>query len=154
LAAETGNNTSTSPAFLGSPNGNIAGKNNISKVDATTLLYPGSTTKIYAHLMPWFGGSNHLNVGYASDDPAQVTRQVNDMLSRGLSGAILDWFDDDSASEDALIKRLVYRWAGVLPLDARADAPGGDVETFLGSIAPLAEGEKTLEALPFVLLLH
>jgi len=92
LATETGNNTATSLAFAGTTNGNLAGNNNISKVDATTLLYPGSTTKIYAHLMPWFGGSNHLNVGYASDDPAQVTRQVNDMLSRGLSGAILDWY--------------------------------------------------------------
>src|SRR5438874_5048258 len=80
LAAETGNNTSASPTFAGTVNGNIAGNNNISKVDATTLLYPGSTTKIYAHLMAWFGSSSHVNVGYASNDPAQVTRQVNDML--------------------------------------------------------------------------
>src|SRR4051812_18890780 len=92
LATETGNNSSTSPNFGGSSNGNLYGKNNISKVSATTLLYPGSTTKIYAHLMAWFGGSNHLNVGYKSDDPAQVARQVNDMLSRGLSGAIIDWY--------------------------------------------------------------
>jgi hypothetical protein len=92
LAAETGNNTSTSPTFGGTTNGNISGKNNISKVSATTLLYPGSTTKIYAHFMAWFGGTNHLNVGYASDDPAQVARQVNDMLSRGLAGAIIDWY--------------------------------------------------------------
>src|SRR5436309_682375 len=82
LAAETGNNTSASPTFAGTVNGNIAGNNNISKVDASTLLYPGSTTKIYAHLMAWFGSSSHVNVGYASNDPAQVTRQVNDMLSR------------------------------------------------------------------------
>jgi hypothetical protein len=97
LAAETGNNTSTSPNFGGSSNGNLSGKNNISKVSATTLLYPGSTTKIYAHLMAWFGGSNHLNVGYASDDPVQVTRQVNDMLSRGLAGAIIDWYGPNNA---------------------------------------------------------
>ena len=92
LAAQTGNNTSTSPTFSGTTNGNLSGTNNISKVSTATLLYPGSTTKIYAHFMPWFGGTNHLNVGYASDDPAQVTRQVNDMLSRGLSGAIVDWY--------------------------------------------------------------
>jgi hypothetical protein len=97
LAAETGNNTSTSPNFGGSSNGNLSGKNNISKVSATTLLYPGSTTKIYAHLMAWFGGSNHLNVGYKSDDPAQVARQVHDMLSRGLSGAIIDWYGPNNS---------------------------------------------------------
>src|SRR4051812_10030841 len=92
LAAETGNNTSASPAFAGTVNGNIGGNNNISKVDASTLLYPGSTTKIYAHLMAWFGNSSHVSVGYASNDPAQVTRQVNDMLSRGLQGTIVDWY--------------------------------------------------------------
>jgi PKD repeat protein len=92
LAAETGNNTSTSPTFAGTVNGNLAGNQNISKVDVTSLLYPGSTTKVYAHLMAWFGGSSHVNVGYASNDPAQVTRQVNDMLSRGVSGAIIDWY--------------------------------------------------------------
>src|SRR4051794_25808655 len=98
LAAETGNNTSTSPNFGGSSNGNLSGKNNISKVSATTLLYPGSTTKIYAHLMAWFGGSNHMNVGYKSDDPAQVTRQVNDMLSRGLAGAVVGLYGPEKAA--------------------------------------------------------
>ncbi len=92
LAAETGNNTSTSAAFAGTTNGNLSGNRNISKMDVRSLLYPGSTTKVYAHFMPWFGGTNHLNVGYKSDDPAQVARQVSDMRSRGLSGAIIDWY--------------------------------------------------------------
>src|SRR4051794_36057062 len=78
LAAETGNNTSTSPTFAGTVNGNLAGNMNVSKVDSFFFLYPGPTTKIYAHFMAWFGGTNHVSVGYASDDPAQVTRQVND----------------------------------------------------------------------------
>src|SRR3954468_10808588 len=92
LAAETGNNTSASPTFAGTTNGNLSGNRNISKVDVRSLLYPGSTTKVYAHFMPWFGGTNHLNVGYKSDDPAQVARQVSDMRSRGLAGAIIDWY--------------------------------------------------------------
>src|SRR4051812_49103380 len=92
LAVETGDNTSTSPTFAGTTNGNLSGNHNISKVDVRSLLYPGSTTKVYAHFMPWFGGTNHLNVGYKSDDPTQVARQVSDMRSRGLSGAIIDWY--------------------------------------------------------------
>ncbi len=91
LAAETGNNTSTAPSFPGSSNGNIAGTN-VSKVPTSTLLYPGATTKIYAHFMPWFGVSYHYDIGYNSADPAQVKAQVSDMLSRGIAGLIIDWY--------------------------------------------------------------
>jgi ABC-type xylose transport system substrate-binding protein len=32
-----------------------------------------------------------MNVGYRSDDPAQVHRQIEDMISRGIDGVIIDW---------------------------------------------------------------
>jgi PKD repeat protein len=91
LAAETGNNTSAAAGFSGQSNGNIAGAN-VSKVATRTLLYPGSTSKIYAHFVPWFGFGDHVSVGYVSNDPAQVQKQVNDMVSRGLDGAVIDWY--------------------------------------------------------------
>jgi phage baseplate assembly protein gpV len=64
----------------------------VSKMPVRQLLYSGSTTRLFAAWQPWFGGSNHMNVGYHSDDPAQVHRQVVDMISRGIQGAIVDWF--------------------------------------------------------------
>ncbi|HKF20593.1 MAG TPA: PKD domain-containing protein [Candidatus Angelobacter sp.] len=91
LAAETGNNTSAAASFTGQSNSNIAGTN-ISKVATRTLLYPGSTTKIYVNFLPWFGFGDHVSVGYVSNDPAQVQKQVDDMVSRGLDGAIIDWY--------------------------------------------------------------
>ncbi|HLJ28512.1 MAG TPA: PKD domain-containing protein [Candidatus Angelobacter sp.] len=91
LAVETGNNTSAANTFASQSNGNL-GATNISKVSTHTLLYQGSTAKIYVHVMPWFGPANHMNVGYNSDDVVQVQKQVNDMASRGLDGAIIDWF--------------------------------------------------------------
>ena len=51
LTAETGNNTSTASSFTAQTNGNI-GPSNISKVSTSSLLYPGSTAKIYAHFLP------------------------------------------------------------------------------------------------------
>jgi PKD domain-containing protein len=90
LSAETGNNTSAADSFSQPTNG-IPGAGNVSKVPISTLLYQGATTKIYAHLMGWFGGTNHMNVGYRSDDAAQVKRQVDDMMSRGIQGVIIDW---------------------------------------------------------------
>ncbi len=91
LQAETANNTSASNSFSAQLNG-LPAPANVSKVDTHTLLYSGSTTKIYAGLMGWFDNSSHMNVGYRSDDPQQVHRQVEDMISRGMQGAILDWF--------------------------------------------------------------
>src|SRR5262245_55789622 len=91
LAAETGNNTSAAPGFAGQSNGNIAGAN-ISKVPVRSLLYPGSTAKIYAQFLPWFGFGDHVDVGYMSTDVAQVQKQVTDMASRGIDGAIIDWY--------------------------------------------------------------
>jgi hypothetical protein len=100
LAAESGNNTSAAPTFQAQSNGN-ATPGNVSKVPTSTLLYNGSTTAIYAHFMPWFGVSYHMNVGYSSADPAQVKKQVDDMISRGIAGVILDWYGPNASQENA-----------------------------------------------------
>jgi len=99
LAAETGNNTSGAATFLGQTNGN-RGVGNVSKVATSSLLYSGSTSQIFAHFMPWFGDPKHMSVGYNSNDPAQVHRQVTDMMSRGIAGAIVDWYGPNLTLED------------------------------------------------------
>ena len=99
VATETANNTGAADTFATQSNGNPA-PGNTSKLPLRGLLYSGSTTKIYAHFMPWFGGSNHMWVGYHSDDPAQVNKQVNDMMSRGYDGAIVDWYGPNHPREN------------------------------------------------------
>ena len=106
LAIESGNNTSTAGSFTAQSNGN-AGPANVSKVSLRNLLYPGATTKIYAHFMAWFGGANHMNVGYSSADPGQVKRQVDDMMSRGVQGAIMDWYGPGFATENTTSKLMM-----------------------------------------------
>ncbi|HEV2115352.1 MAG TPA: hypothetical protein VGR48_04955 [Terriglobales bacterium] len=105
LATQTGNNTSAANSFSSQSDGNL-GAGNVSKVDIHSLLYPGATTRIYAHLVPWFGGSNHMNVGYSSTDPAQVHRQIADMISRGIDGVIIDWYGPGS-NEDIATKLVM-----------------------------------------------
>jgi PKD repeat protein len=91
LAAETANNTSAFNGFATQGNGNVA-PGNVSKQPVRSMLYSGSNTLVLTTWQPWFGGSGHMNVGYHSDDPAQVHRQVEDMISRGLQGVVIDWF--------------------------------------------------------------
>jgi hypothetical protein len=91
LTAETENNTSAPDTFASARNGNIA-PGNVSKVPIRTLLYSGSAAKAYAHLVPWFGFGDHIDVGYDSADVSQVQKQITDMISRGLDGVIIDWY--------------------------------------------------------------
>jgi PKD domain len=91
LQAETGNNTSAVNSFPGQTNGNAAAAN-VSKLPIPSLLYSGATTKVYGHLLGWFGKPNHISVGYQSNTSAQVHAQVQDMMSRGMAGAVLDWY--------------------------------------------------------------
>ena len=111
LQAETGNNTSAADSFAGGTNGNSR-PGNVSKVPITALLYSGASSKIYAHYMPWFGSSSHMNVGYRSDDPAQVKKQVEDMISRGIQGAIVDWYGPAATLQDTSTKLLMKEAEG------------------------------------------
>ena len=106
LQAEIGNNTSAADSFAGGTNGNIR-PGNVSKAPINALLYSGASTKIYAHYMPWFGSSSHMNVGYRSDDAAEVKKQVEDMISRGIQGAIVDWYGPAATLQDTSTKLLM-----------------------------------------------
>jgi hypothetical protein len=100
LAALTSNNTSAAGGFSDQSNGNL-GATNVSKIDVHSLLSSGTATKVYAHLLLWFGGSNHMSVGYSSTDPAQVKRQIADMISRGIDGVVIDWYGPNNAIDAA-----------------------------------------------------
>jgi hypothetical protein len=99
LAAQTSNNTSASSSFTGTSNGNVAPKG-VSKLPIRSLLYPGATTKVYVHVQPWWGKSSHINIGYDSADTAQAERQVKDMISRGIDGAIMDYYGPTSTHNE------------------------------------------------------
>lgn len=105
LSQQTANNTSAANTFTTQTDGNL-GAGNISKLPIRTLLYPGATTKIFAHVEPWWGSGSHINIGYSSQDPAQVHRQVQDMVSRGIDGLVVDWYGPGSY-EDTGVKLLI-----------------------------------------------
>ena len=100
LSALTSNNTSAANSFHSQSNGNL-GASNISKVDVHSLLYPGANTQVFAHLLLWFGRGDHMNVGYSSTDPNQVHKQIEDMISRGIQGVILDWYGPNNSEDQA-----------------------------------------------------
>jgi hypothetical protein len=100
LRAQTSNNTSAAKSFRTQSNGNL-GATHISKRDIHSLLYPSASTKIYAHLVLWFGEANHMDVGYSSTDALQVKRQIKDMISRGIDGVVMVWYGPNNSIDQA-----------------------------------------------------
>jgi hypothetical protein len=98
IPCELQNNTSASPRYRGSK-ANTA-PSSVSKFPIRSLLYEGSNTRIFTRYMLWFGDPKHRDVGYSSDDRDQIKRQVSDMTSRGIQGAIVDWYGPESGTKN------------------------------------------------------
>jgi hypothetical protein len=150
LAAETSNNTSASSSFPGWTDGNMK-SGNVSKVDIHNLLYSGSTTKVYAHLMIWWGYQGHKSIGYTSWSQAEVTAQVNDMISRGIDGAIIDYYGPARTTEEQAVQ-MFFREAEKHPgfeVAIDLDKGGIDKSNVTGStVSQLNHVRTTFETSP------
>jgi hypothetical protein len=56
------------------------------------LQAPNAWPKILAVYMPWFGDHVHMDVGYSSDNPAVLRRQIQQARHRGISAFVVDWY--------------------------------------------------------------
>jgi hypothetical protein len=57
---------------------------------------PNHSPQVLAVYMPWFGDASHMNVGYSSQDPAQLQRQIDQARNMGISGFVVDWYGNRS----------------------------------------------------------
>ncbi len=99
---------------------------NVSRVPIDTMIYPGNTTKVYAHFMPWFKVCNtsassypvgtdgdgdgyvdsdhsrcstgHIETGYNSDDAETVRAQLDDIFHLSFDGVVINWYGKPQGS--------------------------------------------------------
>lgn len=89
---------------------------NVSTQDVHRLLYPGSTTKVFATMMLGFctqpDGSSSPTVprcnsnvltNYSSNDASTARAQVADIARRGYNGGVLDWYGGGSPVDQAAL---------------------------------------------------
>src|ERR1700679_3972218 len=43
---------------------------------------------------PWFGHPRHISVGYSSQDPVVIRKQIDEAKNFGISGFVVDWYGD------------------------------------------------------------
>jgi hypothetical protein len=50
--------------------------------------------KVLAVYEPWFGHPSHISVGYSSQDPVEIRKQIDAAKGMGISGFVVDWYGD------------------------------------------------------------
>jgi hypothetical protein len=55
---------------------------------------PSGPTKVLAVYEPWFGHPRHIDVGYSSQDPVNIKRQIQRAKSLHINGFVVDWYGD------------------------------------------------------------
>jgi hypothetical protein len=53
---------------------------------------PGPPTQTLAVYEAWFGHPRHISVGYSSQDPAVLRKQIRRAKAVGISGFVVDWY--------------------------------------------------------------
>jgi hypothetical protein len=61
---------------------------------------PAMSPKLLAVYMPWFGDHTHIDVGYSSQDPAVLRKQIDEAKHRGISAFVVDWYGQSNKYSD------------------------------------------------------
>lgn len=61
---------------------------------------PPLSPKVLAVYMPWFGDHSHVDVGYSSQDPAVLRKQIQQARRMGISGFVVDWYGQANPYSD------------------------------------------------------
>src|ERR1700730_11672346 len=68
-----------------------------------------SAPKLLADYQPWFGSPGHINVGYSTQDPAVLKKQIQKAKDLGIYGFAVDWYGQRRPFEDhsyALLQQI------------------------------------------------
>jgi len=101
---------SAAPAFRGMANGNVAA-GELSPLTLQQSYGIGGHTTVLAAMVGWFGSSKHADIGYHSDDPAQVARQLGAMQARGIDGVTIAWYGSGDQGVSGRTPAVVMRQA-------------------------------------------
>jgi hypothetical protein len=53
-----------------------------------------ASPQILAVYEPWFGHPSHISVGYSTQDPVVIRKQIDQAKVLGISGFVIDWYGD------------------------------------------------------------
>ncbi len=63
-------------------------------------------TQVLAVYQPWFGDPRHIDVGYSSNDPVMLRRQIERAQQMGIQGFVVDWYGPSKPFLDSSYTKL------------------------------------------------
>ncbi|MCU1298896.1 MAG: hypothetical protein JWO91_3174 [Acidobacteriaceae bacterium] len=93
------------PQFSGCHRGNV--QTSLNQTVRNGMIE--SSPKIIADYQPWFGTHDHINVGYSTQDPAVLKKQIQKAKDIGIYAFGVDWYGDRRPFEDrsyALLQQI------------------------------------------------
>lgn len=122
--------------------------------------------RLLAVYMPWFGESSHLDVGYSSQDPDVLRKQIQQAHRMGISGFVVDWYGqsrpysdhnfallEEAASENHFHVALLYNEAedeNAQETDAAMAAFDEAYKAYIGPKAPYRDAYLTYDGRPMI----
>lgn len=64
------------------------------------LQAPSPWPETLAVYMPWFGDHSHMDVGYSSQDPGVLRKQIQEAHGMGIAAFVVDWYGESSPYSD------------------------------------------------------
>jgi hypothetical protein len=80
----------------------------VSNVDVHSLIPSRPDLRWFAHVVPWFGGTSHVNIGLDNNTAAYAASLVQDVARRGFDGIVIDWYGEGSEEDQATLKIQSY----------------------------------------------
>jgi hypothetical protein len=63
-------------------------------------LSPALSPELLAVYMPWFGDHSHMDVGYSSQDPPLLRKQIQQARRMGIAAFVVDWYGESRPYSD------------------------------------------------------
>lgn len=106
---------------------------------ASTAAAPNSWPQILAAYQPWFGEKNHANVGYSSNDPVALQRQITEAKNLGIVAFVVNWYGSGKSFEDgnyALLQNLAAKndFKTAIQYDEAVDSPGSTTDAVVNDL--------------------
>jgi len=85
---------------------------------------------------PWFGEKSHIDVGYSSQDPAVLQKQITEAKNLGISGFAVNWYGPRQEYMDrsyALMQKLAAKnnFKIAILYDEAVDNPGHETDAVI-----------------------
>ncbi|HLK33929.1 MAG TPA: hypothetical protein VKT29_12620 [Terriglobales bacterium] len=106
---------------------------------AATAATPNSWPQMLAAYQPWFGEKNHMNVGYSSNDPVALQKQIGEAKNLGIAAFVVNWYGPSKTFEDgnyALLQNLAAKddFKVAIQYDESVDSPGSTTDAVVNDL--------------------